>query len=396
MKSMKTDQAAPHGDCPPGRVLLPFVDAGKGAGDGAPEWVMLARVGVWHGHPTVGTQRITRDHLRAALEYFSRHYAAHGKDLVVDYDHASVAVPVVNAPAAGWIRELELREDDTQLWGRVQWTTEAAGAIAARRYRYVSPVFRFNAPDRVTGKPVPMTVHSLALTNTPFLTELEALNHDAATDGGSTTPHSDGGANMSLLEQLARALDREPEGFASGLGLSEGAHDRAVAEAVQALVAKVKELQQPEAPVPNAVAAALGLPPDADETAAKAAIIRLKAPGDGLDAVRSALGLSEQAGADEVLNSIAELQQDRRRSDAEDLVAQAVEAGKVPPAHRDFYLREALSDLEATRQVINSMPVLTARQSAPAERNRSSLSEAERSVCAQLGLTAETFAEATQ
>lgn len=380
MTAVETQETLPQ------RVALPFPE-----GD-APEWVMLARVGVWHGHPTVGTQRIAPEHLRGALDYFDRHYAAHGKDLVVDYDHASVAAPAVNAPAAGWIRDLELREGDTELWGRVQWTTEAANAIAGRRYRYVSPVFRFNQPDRVTGEPVPMTVHSLALTNTPFLTELEALNNVAATDGGNT-PHSDGGAQMSLLDQLAEALDREPAEFATPLGLSAGAGDREVAEAVLALADPEDETQTT---VPNAVTAALGLPPEADETAVKAAIIRLKAPGDGLDAVRRALGLDEAAPAEQVLNSIADLRQDRRRGDAEQMVAQAVEAGKIPPAHRDFYLREALNDPEAARQVINSLPVLTAPQPRPSDDVRPGLSEAERSVCAQLGITAEAFEEAAE
>jgi phage I-like protein len=380
MTAVETQETLPQ------MVALPFPE-----GD-APEWVMLARVGVWHGHPTVGTQRIAPEHLRGALDYFNRHYAAHGKDLVVDYDHASVAAPAVNAPAAGWIRGLELREGDTELWGRVQWTTEAANAIAGRRYRYVSPVFRFNQPDRVTGEPVPMTVHSLALTNTPFLTELEALNNVAAKDGGNT-PHSDGGAQMSLLDQLAEALDRQPAEFATPLGLSAGARDRELAEAVLALADPEDETQTT---VPNAVTAALGLPPEADETAVKAAIIRLKAPGDGLDAVRRALGLAESAPAEQVLNSIAELRQDRRRGDAEQMVAQAVEAGKIPPAHRDFYLREALDDPEAARQVINSLPVLTAPPPRPAEDARAALSEAERSVCAQLGITADAFAEAAE
>ena len=64
-------------------VPLPGADAG------APEWVMLARAGAWLGHPAT-PEVITPERLRSALDYFERHYAAHGADLVVDYHHASV------------------------------------------------------------------------------------------------------------------------------------------------------------------------------------------------------------------------------------------------------------------------------------------------------------------
>src|SRR5205814_1362938 len=63
--------------------------------------------------------------------------------LPIDYDHATdFGAPAGHAaPAAGWIRELAVR--DGALWGRVEWTDRAAAAIRAREYRYVSPVFQF-------------------------------------------------------------------------------------------------------------------------------------------------------------------------------------------------------------------------------------------------------------
>lgn len=138
---------------------------------------MIARVGEWRGHPS-GPEVITCAHLLEARGYFERHYRAHGADLAVDYHHASVLAAqgrLDRAPAAGWIEQMELRAEGAELWGRVMWTGEAAASIAAGEFRHVSPVLRFGAQDRVTGEPVPMLVHSLALTNTPFLTELEAL-----------------------------------------------------------------------------------------------------------------------------------------------------------------------------------------------------------------------------
>ncbi|MFO8008607.1 MAG: phage protease, partial [Candidatus Brocadiia bacterium] len=323
----------------------------------APRWVMLARVGTWLGHP--GTPEIIGpEELKSALDYFQRHHAAHGADLVIDYHHASVLAPAAGAtaPAAGWVQQMELRADGTELWGRVLWTAQAARAIGRRQFRYLSPVLRFGAPDRVTGQPVPMAIHSVALTNTPFLTELKALNHDqpneqsAAKDGGAQLTTAQGGERMSLLENLCQALGQEPEQVASRLGLDPAAEDGAVA---RALVANADGAGA----VSPAVARALGVSPEADETAVNTAILRLKAPEAGLEGVRQALGLPEDASRECVLNAVVELRRDRRRSEAEALVDRAVQAGKLPPAHREFYLREATRDLDAARAVINALPV---------------------------------------
>jgi phage I-like protein len=134
----------------------------------APLWVMVLRTGAWLGHPTA-PEVVTPEHLHAALDSFARHYQSHGADLVIDYHHGSVlaARTGAKAPAAGWIRAMELRNDGTELWGRVLWTAEAAAAIGRREFRYLSPVLRFGWPDRVTGKPIALQIHSVALTNTP-------------------------------------------------------------------------------------------------------------------------------------------------------------------------------------------------------------------------------------
>jgi hypothetical protein len=71
---------------------------------------------------------------------------AGGTELMVDYDHQSVfgAVPGVGgrAPAAGWIKELQARDDG--IYGRVAWTAAATDAIKAGSYRYLSPYFMTN------------------------------------------------------------------------------------------------------------------------------------------------------------------------------------------------------------------------------------------------------------
>jgi phage I-like protein len=354
-----------------------------------PEWVMLARTGAWLGHPAV-PEVVSAARLSSARDHFERHCAAHGVDLVVDYHHASVYAgrQGTRAPAAGWVREMALRENGTQLWGRVLWTAEAASAIARREFRYVSPVLQFDVPDRLTGEPVPMVVHSLALTNTPFMTELEGLNQSAATDGGG--PLKEGGETMSVLDSLAAALEQEPAEVARRLGLPPDADERSVAGLLLGNAAQAR-----------AATEALELPADAAPTDLRAALIRLKAPGAaGLPALRAKLGLSVDAPESQVLNAVDALQQSAQQSAAEALIDDAVRAGRIPPAHRDFYLREALGDLDAARQVINSLSVVTGPSPdrpaiQPAHGGRS-LTDAESRVCRQLGLTEEAFLAAAQ
>jgi len=377
---------------------------------GVPDWVMIARAGLWRGHPGMGAELVTPAHLQSALEYFKRHYAAHGADLVIDYHHASTLAPLggTRAPAAGWIRAMELRGDGTELWGRVMWTTEAAGAIARREYRYLSPVLRFGAPDRVTGEAVPLQVHSVALTNTPFLTELEGLNQAGASCARVPTASQNGDEQMTLLELLSNALGLTSEEVASSLGLNS-AEDGPVAATLAATAAVAKELETQVAalnarPVCEAVANALGVAQDADLTAVNAAILKLRAPASaGALAVRTALGLSPEADDQAVLNAVSALSASRAKADAEELVDEAVQAGKIPPAHRPFYLQAALDDIAAARLVVNSLPVVVAQGVGRSARSirraadrspraeRRALSEGEEDVCRQLGLSAEAF-----
>lgn len=389
---------------------IPVVRAGR-----VPEWVQIAEVGLWRGHPQ-GTQRITEQDLRTALEYFNAHYQAHGKDVVIDYGHATTSAMLgVPAKAAGWISEMELRAGGAELWGKVMWTTEAAQSIGAREYRYVSPVFQRGALDRVTGAPVQMVIPSVALTNSPFLTELAALNtagqEAVATDGDGGAGHdaqttgeaADEEETMTLLEQLASALGKAAADVAPLLGVDAGADDAAVAGAILAAVEQAgKSEPSPEgeaAPVSAEVANALGVAPGSDATAVRAAILRLRAASEApMATVRARLGLADDAGEADVLNSIDALRQDHRRSEAEVLVDAAVEAGKVPPALRDFWLNSAVAEIDAAREALKGMPVIGGPSGLGGRKVQApgGLTEAERAMAKRLHVSEETMLRGKQ
>lgn len=100
--------------------------------------------------------------------------AARASRRVVDYEHQTIqsARNGQPAPAAGWITGLEWRED-AGLFARVDWTERAAAMIAAGEYRYLSPVFSYDASGLV------LDLGPAALTNNPGLdglTDLAALS----------------------------------------------------------------------------------------------------------------------------------------------------------------------------------------------------------------------------
>jgi phage I-like protein len=134
----------------------------------APEWVELIPAG-----PTV-TGRDGRQWLfdQPAEAMVQSSFVARSIDLPIDWEHATQHRATVgeDAPAAGWINALEIR--DNALWGRVDWTPRAAVQVINREYRFLSPVFDFD-PD--TGRIARLV--SAGLTNKPnFL--LTALNQE--------------------------------------------------------------------------------------------------------------------------------------------------------------------------------------------------------------------------
>lgn len=134
----------------------------------APEWVELIPAG-----PVVigrdGRQWLFDER---AQEMVLSLFTARNIELPIDWEHATqhLAPNGQAAPAAAWITELEIRSGG--LWGRVNWTPRGGEQVAAKEYRFLSPVFDYEAEG---GRIVRLV--SAGLTNVPnFL--LTALNHE--------------------------------------------------------------------------------------------------------------------------------------------------------------------------------------------------------------------------
>lgn len=134
--------------------------------------IQVLRTGVFH-HPEYGKFSITDKTLESMINNFNEHRPKAPTEMVVDFEHMSVAEPPVQAPAAGWVKGLET--ENGGLFADIEWTEDAAKKIAKREYRFVSPEFDFDYRDKETGKRVGPTLISVALTNRPFIEGMEPV-----------------------------------------------------------------------------------------------------------------------------------------------------------------------------------------------------------------------------
>lgn len=133
----------------------------------APEWIPILPGGA----ALVG--RDGRSWINSVPEGVVSEFVAGAKDMPLDWEHSTElkAPKGEEAPAAGWFKELQVREDGS-IWGRIEWTDKGREAVVSKAYRYISPVFMY---DPATNLIIKLT--SVGLTNRPNL-YLPALNRE--------------------------------------------------------------------------------------------------------------------------------------------------------------------------------------------------------------------------
>jgi phage I-like protein len=157
------------------RSICTAADIAPAEGTGAPDWVELLPTGRIKGRDG---RLFVLDNPQGVVDAS----LTPGAELPIDYEHqADDPARRANGPvpAAGWITELALR--DGAIWGRVSWTVKASNMIAAREYRYLSPVLLHRRDGQVTR------LLGAGLVHRPNL-DLKALASEElpARDGGRT------------------------------------------------------------------------------------------------------------------------------------------------------------------------------------------------------------------
>lgn len=118
---------------------------------------------------TSGAFIVDEESARLVVQAFEEH----GADLPIDYEHQTLggqfASPTGQAPAAGWIKGIEAVPQEG-IFALVEWTEPAIEQLAAKQYRYLSPVAIIRKSDRKL-----IGLHSVALTNKPAIVDAEPI-----------------------------------------------------------------------------------------------------------------------------------------------------------------------------------------------------------------------------
>lgn len=151
--------------------IVPLRSADLPGGD-VPLRILIAPWG--EVESTSGSFVVDEESGKLAVEAFE----AHATDLPIDYEHQTLggefAAPNGLAPAAGWIKAIDA-EPGVGIFARVEWTEPALAQLAARQYRYLSPVAIVRRGDRKL-----IGLHSAALTNKPAIVGMSPIiNNDA-------------------------------------------------------------------------------------------------------------------------------------------------------------------------------------------------------------------------
>lgn len=267
--------------------------------------------------------------------------------LVIDYEHQTLnsADNGKPAPAAGWIKSLTWHPGEG-LFGLVEWTAQAEAMIAAKEYRFISPVPAF---DRKTGEV--LRLEMAALTNNPALDGLREIELRAA---AKFDPALEDPQVNPILAALLTLL-KLPE-------------DATEAQAT----AELKALLE-------------------DVTSKETKIVALTATQ--FDAVKYV----PIAVVDEMRNQIAALTASDRGREVDTLVKSALEDGRLLPAMEPWARDLGKSDFVALKAYVEAAQPIAAlvgtqtRGKVPAGADGQGLSESDLAVYTQLGIDPEAY-----
>jgi len=283
-------------------------------------------------------------------------FTERGTDLVIDYEHQSLKG--VQAPAAGWIKDLETREDG--LWALVEWTEQAQEYLTRREYRYFSPVLRLDPDTRR-----PQELMNVALTNVPAIRGINPLVAKWGGEAQKPHLHSDASGVEACKERDGLMTDLK-----SKLGLAPEAEESTLwHEAVELF---------------RDLAHHLGLPEEATASQLKGSLVALKDGSDQVMALQEELtALKDRLAEETALRTVEE----------------AMLAGKVSPAQKSWALTYCRQDPESFKTYVEKSPKIVPvgeRLNLGEEGNREDrgLTPEELALCRSMNLTPEAYFQA--
>lgn len=175
---------------------LPFEESGYNA-QTSQKLVRLLPLGLVHS--TKGDFLVDNESFQSIRCKFSERQL----QIPIDYEHQTLKD--MQAPAAGWIKDIMLKNDG--IYGAVDWTDRAAEYLKNREYRYLSPVVLTQGKERRV-----VALHSAALTNTPAINAMTPIScSDKPSEGeNSVNQEETENGGKDTLEALAELLQLDP------------------------------------------------------------------------------------------------------------------------------------------------------------------------------------------
>lgn len=262
-----------------------------------PEWVELVPAGKFQG-------RDGRSWINDQPDQVIANIRSLGRDVALDVNHSTElkAPKGEESPAYGWFHTGEFEVRNGAVWARMELNAAGRAAVEGKEYRYLSPALIVDEKTlRVHG------VKSVALTNQHNL-DLPALNHD----------------------QSSHHQETDMKSFAVKLGLNADASESEI-------IAAIGKLQGDHAIALNAANS-----PDLEKFVPRAEYDNQKQ-----------VALNAQTELNALKTTI-------RKTEVEAVVADAIKAGKVVPASKDFYVDLCMQEggIDKFKSFVEKQPVI--------------------------------------
>lgn len=302
-----------------------------------------------------------------SLDDIRKQFKGRGIDLVIDYEHQTLKD--VQAPAAGWIKDIF--KDGDAIAAKVEWTPQGRKYLENKEYRYLSPVVIVRKADNKA-----VGLHSVALTNTPAIDGMYPIVNSLDPEDYETKENG-GTSNMDITELINQ--------IAGLLGLDANTPPDQVMKALTDALNQAQALKETaEAAKANAdkvvanktICGLLGLETGAKTEDAAAAIQALKAPTGTVSA-----------------EDFKTLQLKLAKRDADEAVTQAMKAGKLCAAQKDWATEYALKDPTGFASFVEKapqgVPMGEVAGDTSTVANKAAVDEEDLKVCKMLGISKE-------
>lgn len=264
-----------------------------------------------------------------SFKSIKNHFKSRGLDVVVDYEHQTL--DDVQAPAGGWIKDIE-KEGDA-IVAKVEWTPKAEEYLKNKEYKYLSPVVLVRKKDNKA-----VVLHSVALTNTPAIDNMYPIINSI-----NLNEYENEEEKKMDLKELAKMLglpeEATEEEIKTALAkacencMTKGADSKGMEQ--EPLKEPVKEAEKQTEVVANkTILGLLGIDENAKTEDVAATIMALKNTADDVKSIKEKLAKEE----------------------SNQLVMNALKAGKITTAQKEWAEEYALKDSKGFSSFIEKAP----------------------------------------